>query len=1061
MKLTRRTSVLICILALILCVSCAPAYAQAEDGAGAYPADVIEVPQGTEIAIDDDAGTVTITDCPREISAGDSFIVYLQDLPIGYTANEVSVSDNVTVIRAEKADKSIYGSLREEGVVYLTPDMYEFIPAENVLFSESTTYDSAGESASLSYEDGVLTMTFEAGGTSASVSLSGLQLRHALNDGDVSVTLTGYWGLSTALSVSESIEVPLGEIRIMGVGKIALGLNLEADMSIEGGASGWFETSVSVTQNGVGTFDKNFSTSECSISGKGSLSAAIRITAGVDVLMAAADLYTEIGLTTEFHTQVTYHADEDRTTYCEDYKTYVFSRVGAEVLYYSFTENKMKLAASLDFDVINENNTPYIFIRHFENGEPTNICSEELSYPDREIDGSVPGFSGSVLTDGRKRIIETDVELPGDMIVSGDLFLAGGWLNLNGHSLTIEGDLIQSGGKLTVNGNGRLIVRGDYRLQSLRNGEYGDSAGEIEQSESGMIEVGGDFVLQTNAEINRFYGGVMMLKGNLIQKNPAVGKCSIDDLWTQFVMSADKSHTISMEDPDNNRLRFLTLLQDVTVNGSIKIGELDMNGHNLTINGDLEAYGTFRLQDRDPGDFGGGELLGEDGTLTVNGNLIHTGAIYLDGGTMTVTGNYYHPWGFTVVGSGVLNVGGNYYQDGSGIVYTPGCEEYETGQGNLHMDDSAGEVHIGGSFLSATPGNYSNSLDSGTMYIGGDLRVLHDAFCSGSEHRLVFTNPEAVLIEMPDVLYSGFGQLDIAARTVTIKGAVRWDGLLRDLDNVISDGMTLGYRDITHLSGHKVTINGDLTIGESISLDGGTLTVTGNVYHQNGYLTIDSGVLNVGGNYYQVGAGSVYTPGSEQYESCYGGLYMENNAGEVHVGGSFISASDGNAFYQGTLYIGGDFRAVSDRFACSDTHKVVMNGNGPQSVRFSDSNGRFGVLELMQPPRMYSFTPNPCWQRLIISFGTPDFVLPALVTEIEESAFENTAAAAVYIPDGCTEIGPNAFRDSGLQKIRIPAGCAIDPSAFAGCGDIVIFSAAESPAQEYCAAHSGCIFVEE
>ena len=59
-------------------------------------------------------------------------LIYLQDLPIGYVANAVSEEDGQTVITAEKADKAIYSLLEEEGVVELSPDMYDFVPAQGV-----------------------------------------------------------------------------------------------------------------------------------------------------------------------------------------------------------------------------------------------------------------------------------------------------------------------------------------------------------------------------------------------------------------------------------------------------------------------------------------------------------------------------------------------------------------------------------------------------------------------------------------------------------------------------------------------------------------------------------------------------------------------------------------------------------------------------------------------------------------------------------------------------------------------------------------------------------------
>ena len=60
----------ICAVSLLFCLAGAPAYAQKAEAEGPFPDDVIVVPQGTEISINDDAGTVTITDSPVEIAEG-------------------------------------------------------------------------------------------------------------------------------------------------------------------------------------------------------------------------------------------------------------------------------------------------------------------------------------------------------------------------------------------------------------------------------------------------------------------------------------------------------------------------------------------------------------------------------------------------------------------------------------------------------------------------------------------------------------------------------------------------------------------------------------------------------------------------------------------------------------------------------------------------------------------------------------------------------------------------------------------------------------------------------
>ena len=86
MKHMRRIIAFLGLFALLLCLMNTSAFAQEASEAGRFPEGIIEVPQGTEVSIDDDAGIVTIINSPFNLAEGDTFIVFLQDLPIGYTS---------------------------------------------------------------------------------------------------------------------------------------------------------------------------------------------------------------------------------------------------------------------------------------------------------------------------------------------------------------------------------------------------------------------------------------------------------------------------------------------------------------------------------------------------------------------------------------------------------------------------------------------------------------------------------------------------------------------------------------------------------------------------------------------------------------------------------------------------------------------------------------------------------------------------------------------------------------------------------------------------------------
>lgn len=79
------------------------------------------------------------------------------------------------------------------------------------------------------------------------------------------------------------------------------------------------------------------------------------------------------------------------------------------------------------------------------------------------------------------------------------------------------------------------------------------------------------------------------------------------------------------------------------------------------------------------------------------------------------------------------------------------------------------------------------------------------------------------------------------------------------------------------------------------------------------------------------------------------------------------------------------------------------------------------------------------------------FVLPAGLQCIEDEAFEETAASAVYIPEGVTEIGEKAFAaNPNLTAVYLPASIvSIGDTAFAGSSGAVLYGAPGSYAEQW------------
>lgn len=98
----------------------------------------------------------------------------------------------------------------------------------------------------------------------------------------------------------------------------------------------------------------------------------------------------------------------------------------------------------------------------------------------------------------------------------------------------------------------------------------------------------------------------------------------------------------------------------------------------------------------------------------------------------------------------------------------------------------------------------------------------------------------------------------------------------------------------------------------------------------------------------------------------------------------------------------------------------------------------------------------------VVVYGQPDFVLPAGTESVGENAFEGIQAHTVYIPNGCKSIGKHAFKDCpNLSRVAVPEQCEIGEDAFEGCALVYLFSGRGTPAEQYCATHENCVFLEE
>ncbi len=359
-----------------------------------YADGVIEVPEDIEFEISSDETTVTLYSDELSIEAGDDFVVYLDSLPIAYTALEVFRENGNTTITVKKAEATVFEYVDAQGTIPLTEENSEFIPADGVTLMSDSARDG------FDYSAGKLSLSTSLGDSKAEVYLENMSLNHSFSDDGFTITVSGTWGLGSTLAYKEEevSEIPLGKVRIYGVGVISIKLSLSMGMEMSSNLSGTFTAGASALSGGTIRAIHEFSVSNCSITGKGSIIAALKVSAGVDIVVAQAVVYGEVGVKTQY-TEQTKKNSNDKTIHCQDFKHYLFLTVGADLSYYAFWSGEMESLVGKEFPLADENNSPFILQLHWENGVSVGSCSMGMKVADLQLGGTTAITDGSLSVD--------------------------------------------------------------------------------------------------------------------------------------------------------------------------------------------------------------------------------------------------------------------------------------------------------------------------------------------------------------------------------------------------------------------------------------------------------------------------------------------------------------------------------------------------------------------------------------------------------------------------------------------------------------------------------------
>ena len=381
-----------------------------------FKTDVIEIPNGTDVLVDE--STVRITNCPKTLTNGRIFVVYVNDIPVPYIATAVAVKGNVTVVTATRAeDADAFEVFDAQGVVDADLTQVEALDGTELSYyveeldQEFQTYAMARDAVAriggtkaykyalslkknISLGDNVsLVLDIKAKNLKVSYNIN---LRQGSAYVDLSFDVTTTYKIKgnflPATCISDINDIELFYWGIPGVG----GFSITYDVKLAGEISGVHESYVSIAiqasaKNGI-SFPREFKTKSFSISVEATMQIGFVARLGITELPAVSGyVYASFGIAARL--KGTSYKDDRSPKTCIHFAAYLYGKCGI-VARVSFPAFQYKESFDRDYEIFNERNSPLRIVHHYE---------DDVLVPSCTRSGEFEGNLGSWRTPGTSR----------------------------------------------------------------------------------------------------------------------------------------------------------------------------------------------------------------------------------------------------------------------------------------------------------------------------------------------------------------------------------------------------------------------------------------------------------------------------------------------------------------------------------------------------------------------------------------------------------------------------------------------------------------------------------
>ena len=362
-----------------------------------FTSNVIEIPQDVRVYVDKDKN-VTIVNCPKKITVGDTFAVYENGVAQVYTAKGVTVDGSDTVIVTndvdiDKVTESVDAQGTEEGDL----KQAEAVGDAQITYIEGGTEEQAYENgrayrsrrrisgnkkisavkASKKLELGA-GKSFTINCTLSNVSVdykinSGKREAYVKANGTAIITGKGEWDAVAAAGKSGSIELVKIPVAYVGVITVTAEYSMNGEVTLT--YTTGFQTGLQYSPQDGFRLTKDFQKKSFTLHSKTKLSAGVTASIGlVKLPVISGKIYAKMGAQTVIESET--FDDGKSPKMCTTVSSWLYASAGANA---SLDFYVTKKSFSKTYDVFNENNSPVRLVYHFEDGRLIYPCSRGLA----------------------------------------------------------------------------------------------------------------------------------------------------------------------------------------------------------------------------------------------------------------------------------------------------------------------------------------------------------------------------------------------------------------------------------------------------------------------------------------------------------------------------------------------------------------------------------------------------------------------------------------------------------------------------------------------------------